>query len=94
MRFNPGQQVVCIKDHPWRFSATKITAPTEFGPKRNEIVTVACQDPEHPDSIELIEHPFTWEGKRCSFKEIYFAPLMDISELQEILSAEPITEKV
>lgn len=86
-KFKPGQQVVCIKQGEWRNSQTKMKI-YNWGPRYGEIVTVFQYDPEFPDSIELVEHPVSPNGKECSFKERDFAPLMDISELTEILKHE------
>lgn len=79
MRFKKGQQIVCISPGDWRYSDGS-KAP---GPKRNEIVTVYGYD--LPNSVLLYEYMEDGEG----YNEIRFEPLMDISELTEILNHEP-----
>lgn len=91
-RFKPGQQVVCIRWRSFRHSDSKIPAPTDFGPKYGEIVTVACY--AKPTSIRLVEYPLSYTGCPASFAERVFMPLMDISELESLLHSIPETESV
>ena len=86
-RFKPRQQVVCVKKN-WVDINGKRGAP---GPKYNEIVTVEKYDDE--PYMFLIEHKhINYKGQVHTYNENCFEPLADISELEELLKAEP--EKV
>lgn len=82
MRFKPGQQIVCTQ--PKSGWVSDVTWEAVNGPDRNEIVTVLAYADEC--SILLHEYPDMNEG----YHESNFEPLMDISELTEILNAEKI----
>jgi len=88
MRFKPGQKVVCIKEDQWKSLETGLTFN---GPKYGEIVTVKCKCPDWPDNIILYEYERLASGRGISFQERRFEPLMDISELTEVLTQESIT---
>lgn len=82
MRFKPGQKIVCIKEGEWRDRKGDLF-PFPC-PKYGDIVTVLSPCPFYADSIRLSEY-----GNSYSFTERRFAPLMDISELTEILEQQP-----
>ncbi len=90
MRFKPGQQVVCVYDE-W-FAQNGINAGSRvFGrmPKKGDIVTIERYiKPDH----FYIEGVYTdLGGGRLCFEDDCFEPLMDISELTEILEQESAT---
>lgn len=93
-RFKTGQQVVAarpFKVHKCRDengTYFKVTVPI---PKLHEIVTVKKYSTVHPNHIELVEYQACPNGfalPMC-FDQGYFEPLMDISELTEILEQQP-----
>jgi len=85
MRFKIGEEIVCTMGG-WPLG----------GPKENEVVTmdgrscVTCKG----TFIFLKEYPEAHLGWRVDYNDKYFAPLMDISELVEILESEPITTEL
>lgn len=87
MRFKKGQQVVCIQRAGWMHVDTHQENPN--APKYNEIVTVHSEDPEHPGFICFEEYDHSTDGD--SFVETNFEPVVDISELKEILEHQPET---
>lgn len=95
-RFKVGQQVVCISTQQQPLQAKDefgraIGNPVSYYPKYGEIVTVVKYSTYHRNCIELVEYPFIphgWKLPYC-YPETRFAPLMDISELTEILEQQP-----
>lgn len=93
-RFTKGQKVVCTYRTPSKI-ITKIghdgkarTAPV---PQFNEIVTVDEYSHIHTGCITFFEYPYIPPGDDfpCCFDQRHFEPLCDISELTEILNAQP-----
>lgn len=83
-RFKEGQQVVCIwhpQNNCWRDRFGNVCD----GPADNEVVTVAGYFNDY--EIILVEYPIEGEG----YMEKCFEPLMDITEVIEILEQEPAT---
>lgn len=80
MRFKPGQEVVCLK-----------SAWEQGGPKKGEICTVDGHSTFGPHTF-LYLAGYTYDNRnthmRIDFNEVYFSPVADISELQEVLQAE------
>lgn len=89
MRFKPGQKVVCVNDKGWNvIQGVGIT--NEAGPKRGDIATVHSYAMSSKDHLALVEWRFcTLSGLHQFFEERAFEPLMDISELTEILEQQP-----
>lgn len=93
-RFKIGQQVVCIREG----SREYVQAVDNYGgsgvglrPGFNEVVTVAGYSKLHRNCITLFEYnhiPVGCDWPNC-FSEKAFAPLMDITELLEVLEAIP-----
>lgn len=81
-RFKLGQEVVCV-------SVPKY--PPFPGPKKGEIVIVGPYGVPNPrtgcEAFEIVK--YNRPGKLTLFDEKFFEPLADISELKEILNAEP-----
>lgn len=87
MRFKPGQKVVCVNKNGWKSRYTGIIKP---GPKFNDIVTVEGHGFTEHNTIRLVEYGMPgFIGPRFSYEEDQFEPLMDISELTEILEQQP-----
>lgn len=97
MRFKRGQQVVCIREG----SREYVQGVDNYGgtgvglrPGFNEVVTVAGYSRLHRNCIMLYEYDYVPPG--CDWPNCFsakaFAPLADITEIHEILSAEPQTE--
>lgn len=84
MRFKPGQQVVCVYGGVWD---DECNAQTKYShPKKDEICTVVqIEKPPYPHTCIYI----SIVGYHAMFREDLFEPLMDISELTEILNAQP-----
>lgn len=89
MRFKVGQKVVCIDHDPW---LDDLDQPAS-GPMYNEIVTVTGYDKDADiTSITVMEYKYDSKtGEEVCYEEMYFAPLMDISELEYILHSQPET---
>ena len=94
MRFNIGQKVVCVTTKTGPVKATdkngNSTLSTYY-PKYGEIVTVIAYSRYHKNHIELSEYsliPSGMDYPNC-YRENYFEPLMEISELTEILESQP-----
>lgn len=86
MKFKIGQEVVCVKTDGWK-SKTYNHHVIGWGPRYREIVTVTGYVPN--GSIQIKEWPFTpCMMFTASFAERCFEPLMDISELKEVLNYE------
>lgn len=88
MRFEQGQKIVCIKEGTWLIHGTKM--PTENpAPRYGDIVT--CDGYNTYGMLLLEEYNVigVYTNTRISFNEIRFAPLMDITELTDILEQEP-----
>ncbi len=82
MRFKPGQKVVCvIKGKPWHYG---------FGPEYNEVVTVlrACEC-GCLDGVKFVEYLTPKPGEEIAYMDCDFEPLIDITELTEILEQQP-----
>lgn len=73
-QYRKGQELVCIKDDGWDVG---------FGPKKDEIVHFDGYFNPRQHSIGFDEYPIT------AYKAIYFVPVADITELKEILEAQP-----
>ncbi len=82
MRFKPGEQVVCIRanNNKWIYNGMLFT-----GPKHGEIVTISSYN--GGDCVHLVEYSICENGYFGinSYYEHNFEPLMDITELTEIL---------
>jgi hypothetical protein len=76
-----GQQLICIAKEIWHVG---------FGPAKDEIVTFKCVHPWDDDFIVLKEY----DREKAGYHRKFFAPLMDISELTEILESVPQHESV
>lgn len=88
MRFEPGQQIVCVRPNaPYKCLNTGII--TVFGPKYNEIVTVSGYF--SVDRLILAEYsdidPSV--GLTATFREVYFEPLVSDSVLARELESVP-----
>lgn len=83
-RFNPGQKVILMYGYAWSIN--------NYGPKIHEVVTVDRYVDE--EFIVLQEYLFDPSGEEQSFEERAFEPLQEITEIHNILFAEPITETV
>lgn len=83
-RFKIGQKVVCIKEGEWRPSKDSPVDSPVNGPKYGDICTVELYREDIPTSIFIV-------GYTSSFKEYRFEPLMDITELVEVLQSEPLS---
>lgn len=84
MRFHIGQELVCISNGAWVEEGNQRKG---IGPKYSEIVTVDSYFNDY--ALHLVGYNTIWHnGKRVAFTENNFAPLMDISELEEILQHE------
>lgn len=84
-RFKPGQQVVCVRPDK-NFKSYLTGKSHNFGPKNNEIVTIESYPSKWPGFVmlkEYVRNPFT--GNKSCYEEKWFEPLMDITELTEIL---------
>lgn len=95
-RFKIGQQVVCISTQngllkPKNEHGKSIGKPVTYYPKYGEIVTVSGYSIYHKACIELAEYSAIPDGLSLPYcyPEVRFAPLMDITELTEILESEP-----
>lgn len=86
MRFKPGEQVVCVNN--------AVPNPISLMPKVGEVVTIKGYCPVFKGNIDLVEYPVDKRGVLQSTPEWRFEPLADITEIHEILSAEPQTESV
>lgn len=80
MRFKPGQEAVCIFKGTWDHG---------YGPKYNEIVKIH-------DVINLYGHEYLEiygyiEPLGNAYLAVRFQPIVSISELEEILNAQPET---
>lgn len=92
MRFKKGQQVVCAVNGKWIFKNTSLSFWRRlfiklrhgWGPKLNEIVTVAGYS-DCRVYIYLMEYRLREHDAEYCFNETHFEPLADISELTEIL---------
>lgn len=82
-RFKVGQKLVCIKKVPknWKDGLGKI----KDGPIYLEEVTCAGYNRKFDYGVILAEYPHNKQG----YNEARFEPIMDISELTEILEAVP-----
>ena len=95
MRFKPGQKVVCIANCNGNWEqVTELTwlqylniQPRKTnGPKFNEIVTV--DDHDHDEyAIALKEYDTYKNGKRNTFLEKYFEPLVSDNVLEMELAS-------
>lgn len=97
MRFKPGQRVVCTRkgNHNWSGRDNNGVPFSSVGPAFNEEVTVKESGTTHENCIVLWEYLITPPGHtmpQC-FSEKHFAPLADITEIHELLSAVPQTER-
>lgn len=92
MRFEIGQQVVCIKDENWDYG---------FGPKKNDIVTVKHFGyfRTHPKDgsfmlnkfwLAFHEWPQMIDGRHNAYAAKFFRPVAEITELTEILESIPV----
>jgi hypothetical protein len=89
MKFKPGQKVVCIHKGDWR-GLIYGSIDNGFKPKFNEEVTIHGYGKLNGlTGVSLIEYPINSYGSPQMFLEKWFVPLMDISELTEILNHEP-----
>lgn len=93
MRFKKGQQIVCIARKDWIFTNTIVPST---GPKFGEIVTCDGYNPRDGKYVFLREYNFIGiiADDRMSFIEQNFIALADITEIHELLSAVPQTEKI
>lgn len=82
MRFKIGQKIICMKKTPWRIP---ISGNVGHGPLHLEEVTVSGYNPIYPTGVILREYPMNSQG----YEEHNFEPLMDITELTEILESVP-----
>lgn len=88
MRFKPGQKVVCVHKGDWKSIVSGRTM-NDSKPEYNEIVTVKeYKSIAFTTGIQLTEYP-TIHGEVQIFQEKWFEPLMDITELTEILEQQP-----
>ncbi|HEY3429293.1 MAG TPA: hypothetical protein VGK39_01370 [Cyclobacteriaceae bacterium] len=87
-RFNPGQDIVCVYDEWFAQNGCNIGSRV-FGrmPKKNEIVTVERY--VRPNHMYLVGFNTDLGGGRLCFEDDCFEPLMDITELTEILESVP-----
>ena len=83
MKFKVGQQVVCVAKNWVADNGHPFVAP-----KNNEIVT--CAGYRSSDYIFLQEYPYDSVGQKQAFIETAFEPLMDISELEEVLNQQTV----
>jgi hypothetical protein len=89
MRFEIGQQVVCVRKGNWRRREDYTIAN---GPNFNEVVTVKEQG-ERKGDIVLVEYAYdSRDGRSIAFDERAFQPLVSDAVLAEELSQ--ITETV
>lgn len=91
MRFKPGQQVVCIEESGWFVYWTENGKPdsSSTGPAKDEIVTV-FEYFENSPYVSFVEYRYdSLDGEPQYFHEENFSPLMDITELTEILESVP-----
>lgn len=85
MRFKTGQKVVCVNRNGW---TSRLSGKSKPGPLFNEIVTVESNQPDN--TIRLTEYRMPgFIALRFSYEEDQFEPLMDITELTEILEQQP-----
>lgn len=89
MRFKPGQEVICIYDDWYEMAGIGIRYHG-IAPKKGQIVTVESY--RNDFVLYLVGFNHSLSGSRISFDEMCFEPLMDISELNEILQSQ--TESV
>lgn len=92
-RFKPGQKVVCIRKAGkiWRGYDSDGNPCSNVGPEFNEIVTVSKSPSLWDDAMTLEEYQHVPPGQTlpCAYAQQYFEPLMDITELTEILESQP-----
>ncbi len=81
MRFEIGEQIVCIKKDGWTYGGSN--------PKFNEIVTVVGYDLTDPipgENYLFIKEHLSYQGKKCSYYEMCFAPILNnLDEIKEVL---------
>ncbi len=84
-RFSEGQQVICV--HP-----TGMWLGIVPGPFMNDIVTINKYSAIHSGYVELKEYPVSRFGNDLPdcYAQDWFKPIGDITELTEVLNAEPI----
>lgn len=82
--FQKGQKVICT--HP-----TGMWLGVFPGPKNGELVTISKYSDIHKSYVELVEYNFSNVGNDLPdcYAQSWFKPLADISELTEILNAQP-----
>ena len=95
MRFKVDQKVVCTVNGKWIFTNTGgfwrnlfIKLRHGWGPKFNEVCTVQGYSKDGVN-IYLKEYRLREHDSEYCFNESHFEPLMDISELTEILEQQP-----
>lgn len=90
MRFKPGEKVVCILRGCWYDSNTNEKTK---GPQYSEIVTVLGYYTYRYIILKEYQYanPHLNPGLPDHYDDAAFAPLMDISELTEVLQQEPAT---
>jgi len=86
-RFKPGQEVVCVDDN-WTFLNTNNKAP---GPKKDEIVTVVDYGSSDHYIVILEYMTKAPNGLFFEYLEQAFEPVINITELVEILEEDPQT---
>lgn len=87
-KFKEGQQVVCLHDD-WMDTVTKKCDP--YGPRKDQLVTVDFYSDLHPEYCCFVEYEaLDSDGDKNFFHEENFAPVADITELQEILQSETV----
>ena len=95
MGFKINQQVVCTGYRSdWCQSSDLsiwqklgLASKSSNGPDLDEIVTVEQYD-SRGIHMRLKEYPEIINGKRMAFDEAFFEPLMDITELEEIINTQ------
>lgn len=100
MRFQKGQEVVCIAVRWWIkkpvlsfWNVWKRKVTTHYGPKYNEVVT--CDGYNDKGSMFLAEYRGKNEwGHTSAFNDDCFEPLISTDSLMEALTSQPETLSV
>jgi hypothetical protein len=76
--FNPGQEVVCIRNKPWAY-------PDGYQPSFGETVTVDSLCRVYPDCIFIREYPRAKDGALQCFGYRYFVPKEDWQQAETMV---------